>query len=229
MKRRPGRWLCSSWLHSFSRCAADWLYRGEFADLLGEDYLGLRELGIAAEFGMSNLSIPKRLLKGKKGQNKPTASVRFLLLWYDHRLTRCAGLIVPSRRNRRHHTLHHHLLFLLPRAKWTIRSVCSSRIIKAGLRSSLHHKPLQLHLHYLVRPYRIMVVCRLYRVLRLYRHHRHRHYYLLLLLPLLLNYRPPPAASRILPRQRFYPTHPHHPTLSCPTMCLPVLRSRSDR
>ncbi|KAF9476670.1 hypothetical protein BDN70DRAFT_882134 [Pholiota conissans] len=47
---------------------------GEFADLLGEDYLGLRELGIAAEFGMSNLTIPKRLLKGKKGQNKPTAS-----------------------------------------------------------------------------------------------------------------------------------------------------------
>ncbi|KAF8176920.1 hypothetical protein BJ912DRAFT_986398 [Pholiota molesta] len=46
---------------------------GEFADLLGEDYLGLRELGIAAEFGMSNLTIPKRLLKGKKGQNKPTA------------------------------------------------------------------------------------------------------------------------------------------------------------
>lgn len=48
---------------------------GEFADILGEDYLGLRELGIAAEFGMSNLSIPKRLLKGKKGQNKPTACV----------------------------------------------------------------------------------------------------------------------------------------------------------
>ncbi|KAF9465226.1 hypothetical protein BDZ94DRAFT_1254846 [Collybia nuda] len=43
---------------------------GDFADALGEDYLGLRELGIAAEFGMSSLSIPKKLLKGKKGQNK---------------------------------------------------------------------------------------------------------------------------------------------------------------
>jgi hypothetical protein len=42
--------------------------RGDFADMLGEDYLGLRELGIAAEFGMSSLSIPKRLLKGKKGK-----------------------------------------------------------------------------------------------------------------------------------------------------------------
>ncbi|KAF8873938.1 hypothetical protein BD779DRAFT_1568335 [Infundibulicybe gibba] len=41
---------------------------GDFADALGEDYLGLRELGIAAEFGMSSLSIPKKLLKGKKGR-----------------------------------------------------------------------------------------------------------------------------------------------------------------
>ncbi|KAJ4471549.1 SAGA complex protein [Lentinula aciculospora] len=39
---------------------------GEFADTLGVDYLGLRELGIAEEFGMSSLTIPKRLLKGKK-------------------------------------------------------------------------------------------------------------------------------------------------------------------
>ncbi|KAG6907341.1 hypothetical protein DXG01_009298 [Tephrocybe rancida] len=44
------------------------LAMGEFADVLGEDYLGLRELGIAAEFGMSSLSIPKKLLKGKKAQ-----------------------------------------------------------------------------------------------------------------------------------------------------------------
>ena len=51
------------------------LRSGEFADVLGEDYLGLRALGIAAEFGLSNLSIPKKLLKGKKGQNKPTTLV----------------------------------------------------------------------------------------------------------------------------------------------------------
>ena len=43
---------------------------GDFADALGEDYLGLRELGIAAEFGMSSLSIPKKLLRGKKAQSK---------------------------------------------------------------------------------------------------------------------------------------------------------------
>ncbi|KAG6856011.1 hypothetical protein H0H87_008413 [Tephrocybe sp. NHM501043] len=44
------------------------LAMGDFADALGEDYLGLRELGIAAEFGMSSLTIPKKLLKGKKAQ-----------------------------------------------------------------------------------------------------------------------------------------------------------------
>ncbi|KAF9443889.1 hypothetical protein P691DRAFT_808180 [Macrolepiota fuliginosa MF-IS2] len=47
---------------------------GDFADLLGEDYLGLRELGIAQEFGMSSLSIPKKLLKSKKNQLKPAAA-----------------------------------------------------------------------------------------------------------------------------------------------------------
>ncbi|KAF5322499.1 hypothetical protein D9619_002195 [Psilocybe cf. subviscida] len=46
---------------------------GDFADLLGEDYLGFRELGLTEEFGMTNLTIPKRMLKGKKGANKPTA------------------------------------------------------------------------------------------------------------------------------------------------------------
>ena len=56
------------------------LSSGEFADVLGEDYLGLRALVIAAEFGLSNLSIPKKLLKGKKGQNKPTTLVFFLFL-----------------------------------------------------------------------------------------------------------------------------------------------------
>ncbi|KAK7029559.1 Transcriptional activator spt7 [Paramarasmius palmivorus] len=42
---------------------------GGFADSLGMDYFGLKELGIADEFGMSSLSIPRRLLKGKKKQN----------------------------------------------------------------------------------------------------------------------------------------------------------------
>jgi len=48
---------------------------GQFTDDIGEDFLGLRELGIAAEFGLSTLSVPKRLLKGKKN-TKPDATTK---------------------------------------------------------------------------------------------------------------------------------------------------------
>ncbi|KAJ3503523.1 hypothetical protein NMY22_g18220 [Coprinellus aureogranulatus] len=48
---------------------------GDFADSLGEDYLGLRELGIAQEFGLSTLSIPKSLLRRKKAQKLAAAKV----------------------------------------------------------------------------------------------------------------------------------------------------------
>ncbi|KZT01472.1 uncharacterized protein LAESUDRAFT_478191 [Laetiporus sulphureus 93-53] len=41
---------------------------GNFAESFGEDFLGLRELGIAAEFGLQSLTIPKKLLKGKGKQ-----------------------------------------------------------------------------------------------------------------------------------------------------------------
>lgn len=48
---------------------------GNFADSYGEDFLGLRELGIAAEFGLSTLTVPKKLLKGKKQSNKEGPAV----------------------------------------------------------------------------------------------------------------------------------------------------------
>ncbi|KAI0343585.1 hypothetical protein BDW22DRAFT_1356046 [Trametopsis cervina] len=49
---------------------------GNFADSFGEDFLGLRELGIAEEFGLSTLTIPKKLLKGKNrgGLKDPAAA-----------------------------------------------------------------------------------------------------------------------------------------------------------
>ncbi|KAH9066066.1 hypothetical protein EDB83DRAFT_2381286 [Lactarius deliciosus] len=49
---------------------------GQFTDDIGEDFLGLRELGIAAEFGLSSLSVPKRLLKGKKNAKGPNATAK---------------------------------------------------------------------------------------------------------------------------------------------------------
>ncbi|KAI0074871.1 hypothetical protein K474DRAFT_1499959 [Panus rudis PR-1116 ss-1] len=48
---------------------------GNFAESFGEDFLGLRELGIAHEFGLSTLSVPKKLLRGKnKAQPGPSAA-----------------------------------------------------------------------------------------------------------------------------------------------------------
>ncbi|KAH8977282.1 hypothetical protein EDB86DRAFT_2838091 [Lactarius hatsudake] len=49
---------------------------GQFTDDIGEDFLGLRELGMAAEFSLSSLSIPKRLLKGKKNAKGPNATTK---------------------------------------------------------------------------------------------------------------------------------------------------------
>jgi transcriptional activator SPT7 len=48
--------------------------------------LGLRELGIAAEHGLSSLSIPKRLLRGKgRGENKGSLSfVPYLNVVWNH-------------------------------------------------------------------------------------------------------------------------------------------------
>lgn len=40
-------------------------HRGHFADSCNEDFFGLRELGIAAEFGMSSVTVPKALLKNR--------------------------------------------------------------------------------------------------------------------------------------------------------------------
>ncbi|KAF8514635.1 hypothetical protein BU17DRAFT_94325 [Hysterangium stoloniferum] len=57
---------------------ADHFASGGLADILGggEDFLGLRELGIEAEFGLKSLSIPKRLWNGKSGVEDRTAPDR---------------------------------------------------------------------------------------------------------------------------------------------------------
>ena len=55
---------------------ADGLHSGDFSDTLGIDYLGLRELGIADELGITNLTIPKKLLRGKRRLNPANAPTR---------------------------------------------------------------------------------------------------------------------------------------------------------
>lgn len=49
------------------------LQHGDFAEDLGEDFLGLRELGIDKEYGLSSLSVPKALFFGRHGRNRNAA------------------------------------------------------------------------------------------------------------------------------------------------------------
>ena len=43
---------------------------GNFADELGEDFLGLRDLGVAQEHGMQNLTIPSSVFYGRKKRHQ---------------------------------------------------------------------------------------------------------------------------------------------------------------
>ena len=62
---------------------------GGFADMFGEDFLGLRELGIASELGVSSLSVPKKLLrpKGRMGPGSSLPYVELLIFFgsFTHR------------------------------------------------------------------------------------------------------------------------------------------------
>ena len=147
------------------------LRSGEFADVLGEDYLGLRALGIAAEFGLSNLSIPKKLLKGKKGQNKPTALVFFFLDWLYETYNLLPPFIVQNLRNLLYLIPHLHRLCRSEQAMSTIRLGCSNHIITIGF---LYWSHLQLHLQqFLLHLY--LAQCsdpRLFLSILHYHHHR---------------------------------------------------------
>lgn len=62
-------------------------HSGNFADSFGDDFLGLRELGIAAEFNLTSLTIPKKLLKGKGKANAkegPSTYVSLLMHTCPH-------------------------------------------------------------------------------------------------------------------------------------------------
>ena len=58
-----------------------WTFRGNFAESFGDDFFGLKELGIADEFGLSSLTVPKRLLKGRKGGIKEDPSAYVFLFF----------------------------------------------------------------------------------------------------------------------------------------------------
>ena len=50
---------------AFRRCDI-LICSGNFAEELGEDFLGFREMGIDKEFGLSSLSVPTALFHGRR-------------------------------------------------------------------------------------------------------------------------------------------------------------------
>jgi transcriptional activator SPT7 len=53
---------------------ADGLVAGNFAEQIGDDFFGFKELGLEQELGMQGLSVPSRLFRGLRGQGgKPGA------------------------------------------------------------------------------------------------------------------------------------------------------------
>lgn len=51
---------------------------GGFTDMFGEDFLGLRELGITSELGVSTLSVPKKLLRPKGARMNAGSSIPYV-------------------------------------------------------------------------------------------------------------------------------------------------------
>ena len=92
-----------------------WLVlRGQFTDDIGEDFLGLRELGIAAELGLSSLSVPKRLLKGKRNAKGPNAT--YGMTFHHHLILTHAFIDTAQSLPNLHRRIpHHSRWFHLPR------------------------------------------------------------------------------------------------------------------
>jgi hypothetical protein len=80
---------------------------GGFADMFGEDFLGLRELGIASELGVSSLSVPKKLLRPKGARMGAGGSLPYVETLLMPHVLACSFVVPPScpteanQRNRR--------------------------------------------------------------------------------------------------------------------------------
>lgn len=61
---------------------------GDFTEALGEDFFGLKELGLDKELGLSSLTIPSRLFHGR-GKKKDSSAVGYVIphVLFYHKLT----------------------------------------------------------------------------------------------------------------------------------------------
>jgi transcriptional activator SPT7 len=56
---------------------------GEFTTELGEDFFGLRDIGLDSELGLSSLRIPSRLFHGRPKPDADQASEQKIELSYE--------------------------------------------------------------------------------------------------------------------------------------------------
>ena len=64
--------------------------------MFGEDFLGLRELGIASELGVSSLSVPKKLLRPKGGRTGAGSSLPYVKPFLVFYLLTHSTVVPPS-------------------------------------------------------------------------------------------------------------------------------------
>jgi len=79
--------------------------------MFGEDFLGLRELGIASELGVSSLSVPKKLLRPKGARMGAGSSLPYvepLLVFYPLAYSSMTPLRTEANRWNLRHPSHHH-------------------------------------------------------------------------------------------------------------------------
>jgi hypothetical protein len=109
---------------------------GGFSDSLGDDFLGLRELGIAAELGLSSLTIPKKLLKGKS-RGAAGAAIEYVLSIQSLYFSFNSISLSEQNPKNRHPHIRHRLRYFLSRARmWAIRSGYYVPTFKCGLQHS---------------------------------------------------------------------------------------------
>lgn len=126
---------------------------GDFSSALGDDFFGLRELGLEKELGLTSLSVPSRLFHGRAkkdagrvGEGYVTSIVICGPICF---LTLSVMLdpVLVDPKSPCFHFLLQNLLYLSTPTNWTPRSVCSVRFIEANstnFANPMDHIPLHL-------------------------------------------------------------------------------------
>jgi len=69
---------------------SDQFVGGDFAEDIGDDFFGFKELGLDKEFGLSSLSVPLHLLQGRMHSTYQTQNTRYDIasLFYTQEVTK---------------------------------------------------------------------------------------------------------------------------------------------